>query len=110
MFLCHCEEYSDEAIPKKNTMFILTTYDISDDKRRNKICKTLKDFGERVQYSVFECNLTEQHLTKMLNKLLKIINEKEDSVRVYKICESCKKNVKIFGSGKISEDEEIYIV
>ena len=38
-------------------MFILVTYDIKDDKKRNKVCNILKDYGNRVQYSVFECYL-----------------------------------------------------
>ncbi len=30
-------------------MFVVVSYDIVDDRRRNKVCKTLKDFGARVQ-------------------------------------------------------------
>jgi CRISPR-associated protein Cas2 len=29
-------------------------YDVVDDRRRNRIFKLLKDYGRRVQYSVFE--------------------------------------------------------
>ena len=35
-------------------MHYTVAYDITDDKRRNKVAKILKDFGKRVQYSVFE--------------------------------------------------------
>ena len=38
-------------------MFYLVSYDIPDTKRRTKLAKTLEDFGDRVQYSVFECIL-----------------------------------------------------
>jgi CRISPR-associated endonuclease Cas2 len=39
-------------------VLILVSYDIPDDRRRTKLAHTLKDFGQRVQYSVFECLLT----------------------------------------------------
>jgi len=38
-------------------MLILVSYDVPDDRRRTKIAALLKDFGERVQYSVLECLL-----------------------------------------------------
>ena len=37
-----------------HSMFYLVTYDITDDQRRTKVAKILEDFGDRVQYSVFE--------------------------------------------------------
>ena len=40
-------------------MYFVVSYDISDDKRRTKIHNTLKSYGQRVQYSVFECDLTD---------------------------------------------------
>lgn len=39
-------------------MLYLISYDIAVDKRRTKIAKLLEGFGQRVQYSVFECDLT----------------------------------------------------
>ena len=39
-------------------MFILVSYDIPNDKRRLKVMKAVQDYGTRVQYSVFECELT----------------------------------------------------
>ena len=46
-------------------MFYLVSYDIPDDKRKTKLAKTIKDFGDRVQYSVFECLLNKSLLDKM---------------------------------------------
>ncbi|MDL1969102.1 MAG: CRISPR-associated endonuclease Cas2, partial [Deltaproteobacteria bacterium] len=42
---------------------------------------TIKDFGDRVQYSVFECLLDKNLLDKMTARIDKIIVEKKDSVR-----------------------------
>ena len=38
-------------------MYVVVSYDITNDRRRLKVMKTLEGFGERVQYSVFECRL-----------------------------------------------------
>lgn len=91
-------------------MFYLISYDIKDDKRRTKIAKALVDIGDRVQYSVFECIIDEKRLTKSMNKINKLILAKEDSVRVYSLCGDCVKKVKIYGTGRISEDEDLIII
>ena len=46
----------------KTTQFVLVCYDIPDDRRRTKVMQTLLDFGRRVQYSVFECDLKAKDL------------------------------------------------
>ena len=91
-------------------MLYLVTYDIPDDNRRLRLAKALKDFGERVQYSVFECLLDEKLAGAMLERVKKEIHEDEDRVRVYQLCEGCKKTVKIFGEGMLTEDQDVYIV
>lgn len=91
-------------------MFYIVSYDIADDKRRSKVAKTLKDFGERVQKSVFECLLDKENLQKMINKLEKCIKEDEDSIRIYQLCNECRQEIKIIGKGTVTEDEDVYIV
>lgn len=91
-------------------MFIAVCYDISDDKKRAKVAHKLKDYGIRVQKSVFECILNEEKLKEMIEIITKDIDEEEDTLRIYQICETCKKKIKIYGFGKLTEDEEVYIV
>jgi len=43
-------------------MLIVVSYDIPDDRRRLQLSKALKDFGKRVQWSVFECHLDDRQL------------------------------------------------
>ncbi len=90
-------------------MFCIVSYDISDNKKRTRVAKILLDYGTRVQYSVFECNLDDDLFKKMTSKILKVVS-KDDSVRIYAICAKCKATVKIFGSGKLTEDEKVYIL
>lgn len=66
----------------------LISYDVSSDKHRQKIAKTLLDYGERVQYSVFECDINEKELKRLISKLTKLI-ENSDSIRYYRLCSAC---------------------
>jgi len=86
-------------------MFFVISYDIKDDKKRTQVCNILKDFGNHVQYSVFECELNENEYNKMLSKVLPLIDESKDSLRIYSLYESCKKKIKVYGINKISEDD-----
>jgi CRISPR-associated protein Cas2 len=46
-------------------MFYVVSYDIPEDRKRDRASKTLLDFGARVQYSVFECILVlQRHFPK----------------------------------------------
>ena len=58
----------------------LVTYDISDDKRLRKVFQTLRGFGDHLQYSVFECQLTRTDLIRLRAELAQVIHHKEDQV------------------------------
>lgn len=90
-------------------MFYIVSYDIPNNKTRNKIAKIMLDFGARVQYSVFECNMDDKLLEKMTQKISKLISDK-DSVRIYALCGKCDKLVKILGTGEVSKDKDVYIL
>lgn len=90
-------------------MFYIVSYDIKNDKRRLKIAKTLLDYGSRVQYSVFECNLNEKQVQKLREKIDRLIEAREDTVRIYGLCETCRGRVTIHGTGVLTEDVEIYV-
>ena len=59
---------------------ILVCYDISADKRRDKVAKACESYGARVQFSVFECPLDELRLQQLKAELETIINRDEDQV------------------------------
>ena len=91
-------------------MFIVVSYDITNNKRRTKIAKIMLDFGARVQYSVFECNLTDKQIETMRKKIIHVISAEEDTVRFYALCAACKTRVEVHGTGKITEDEAFIII
>ncbi len=71
-------------------MIVLVSYDVStltkEGRRRlRRAARVCKDFGKRVQYSVFECSVTDTELVKLRAKLLDVIDEDEDSLRLYRL-------------------------
>ena len=94
----------------KDKSFWVISYDIKDDRRRTHIAKRLKDYGTRVQYSVFECILPDDKFQELIRRLKRFVKEEEDSIRFYRICEDCQRKIFIYGKGEITEDEEVYII
>jgi CRISPR-associated protein Cas2 len=90
-------------------MFVLVSYDIADDRQRNKVATLLEARGTRVQYSVFECNLTEVQLVGLKKKLAKFVKE-DDSIRFYRLCKECVERVEIIGTGEVTVERMYYIV
>jgi CRISPR-associated protein Cas2 len=80
--------------------FILVTYDIENDRRRTKIHKVLEGYGVAVQYSVFECFLSDQDYATLRHRLRKLMDSKHplDSVRYYRLCRSCVEKVDTDGN------------
>ncbi len=66
-------------------MFYIVSYDISSNKRRKKVADLLEGYGQRVQLSVFECELSDKQFKEMYQKLLKRIKHEEDNIRIYPV-------------------------
>lgn len=68
-------------------MLVLVTYDVSaqgDGPRRlRRVARAAKDFGQRVQYSVFECEVDPAQWTDLRARLLDAIDPDQDSLRFY---------------------------
>ncbi|MBN2010919.1 CRISPR-associated endonuclease Cas2 [candidate division KSB1 bacterium] len=91
-------------------MLLIVSYDIPDDKRRTKLAKKLCGFGKRVQYSVFECDLTLKQLAELKTTIKKIIHTDDDSVRIYKLCQTCADEITSYGPKLGWEEREVFIV
>jgi CRISPR-associated protein Cas2 len=78
---------------------ILVSYDISSNRLRGKIAKKLEDYGVRIQYSVFECDLSPKRYERLYGELAEMtIGIKDGSIRFYEICASCQKKMRLIGS------------
>lgn len=91
-------------------MFVVVTYDITDDRRRRRVHKIMKNFGTWQQYSVFECDISERSLARMRLLLRAEIDPREDSIRIYRMCEGCRVKVKVEGRGEVFEKPDVYVV
>lgn len=90
-------------------MLVLITYDIEKDRTRTRLAHRLKDFGRRVQYSVFEADITEHELPRLRRRLARVKLGEHDSIRLYRICGECKQDIQIWGIGEVTQDREYYI-
>ena len=66
----------------------VVSYDISDDRRRNKVYVLLLGAGDHAQYSVFFCELNDTELVQLRTRLRKEINEREDQVMIVDLGEA----------------------
>ncbi len=91
-------------------MLVLITYDVSTQdaagrSRLRKVAKECVNYGQRVQNSVFECILDASQLLIVRDRLVSLINEKEDSLRFYYLGNKYQTKVEHFGI-KTSYDAE----
>lgn len=96
-------------------MWVVVTYDVSTEtaegrKRLRKVAQVCKNYGQRVQRSVFECSVNQIQYERMKQRLLKQINEEEDSLRLYHMSEPRNKHVEEFGCWKVIDFGEPLIV
>jgi len=89
---------------------MLVLYDVPDARRRTRLAHALKDFGERVQYSVFKCRLKADALDKLSRRVKTLTDPKKDRVRIYRFCLNCEREIEIQGAGKVTEDPDLYVL
>lgn len=80
-------------------MRVVVSYDISNDKRRRKVAEIMEGYGYRVQYSVFECNLTKNQMAEMKRALRPLVKAREmDSVRFYPLPADAVELIQVMGN------------
>jgi CRISPR-associated protein Cas2 len=83
-------------------MWIIVAYDVRTDeakgrKRLRRVAQVCKDFGQRVQKSVFECQVDEMKYEELRRRLLREINDEEDNLRLYRLTEPREEHVETYG-------------
>jgi CRISPR-associated protein Cas2 len=102
-------------MPRPGRMEILVAYDVSTEttagrRRLRKVAQICLGFGQRVQNSVFECRVTEAQLEELEARLLDVIVEAEDRLRIYRLPGNREQFVRIYGSGPLYDLREPIIV
>ncbi|HRQ56400.1 MAG TPA: CRISPR-associated endonuclease Cas2 [Azoarcus taiwanensis] len=84
-------------------MMVLVSYDVSTtstsgQKRLRRIAKACRDYGQRVQYSVFEIEVDFAQWTFLKSKLCDLINPEQDSLRFYYLGKNWQSKVEHVGA------------
>jgi CRISPR-associated protein Cas2 len=84
-------------------MLVLVTYDVNvstreGQRRLRRISKACLDFGVRVQYSVFECEVDPAQWVQLKDQLLKLYEPTLDSLRFYMLGKRGVQKVEHFGA------------
>ncbi len=96
-------------------MLIIITYDVSTvtaagRKRLRRVAKVCESIGQRVQHSVFECKVDQMQLEALERRLLEEIEEKEDSLRLYRLTEPVDLHIKEYGKFRAIDFEGALVI
>lgn len=91
-------------------MLMLITYDVSTRdaagrRRLRRVARLCKDFGQRVQYSVFECQVEPAQWALLRARLMDEIDEQADSLRFYRLGANWRSRVEHAGKKKAYDPE-----
>jgi len=100
----------EKTTGRAKRQFVVVSYDIPDDRRRTKVCNLLKDYGQRVQYSVFECELRPEDLRRLKERLKPLLDLEEDDVRFYRLCQECRPKAVVWGPYKRQPPADYMVV
>ena len=84
-------------------MLVLITYDVNTETpegraRLRKVAKQCVNYGQRVQNSVFECNMDAAKCRQVKNILEEIIDKEKDSLRFYNLGDNYKRKIEHIGA------------
>jgi len=96
-------------------MLILVSYDVSTTdpegpKRLHKVAKACQNYGQRVQFSVFECILEPGQWARLKQRLIDLINKDTDSLRFYYLGSNWRRRIEHVGAKKTLDQEGPMVV
>lgn len=95
-------------------MMVVVSYDVAKDdngaRRLRRVAKACENYGQRVQYSVFECLVEPEQWMALRHKLRSLINEEFDSLRFYFLGANWKNRVEHIGAKKAMDPEGTMVV
>lgn len=96
-------------------MFVIVSYDVATDegdgqRRLRRVARACKDYGQRVQYSVFECIVDPAQWTMLKERLISEIDPEKDSLRFYYLGSNYKHRMEHIGAKPPVEQDGPLIV
>lgn len=95
-------------------MYLVVSYDVetktpAGKRRLRRVARACLDFGQRVQFSVFECSLGEQQWVVLRKRLLDAYDPKTDSIRVYFLGEDGSARIEHHGAKAIADPNDLLL-
>lgn len=78
-------------------MLRLIAYDVAHPKRLRRVATICQNYGIRIEYSVFECDLDDTLFELFWEQLRQAVDEAEDRLIVYRICANCEEHIRTIG-------------
>lgn len=96
-------------------MMVLVTYDVNTQdkagkRRLHRVAQACENYGQRVQYSVFECLVDPSQLARLKSTLMDRIDSDKDSLRIYYLGSNWKGRVEHIGAKKAYDPEGVLLV
>lgn len=96
-------------------MLILVAYDVSTcdkagERRLRRVAKVCQNYGQRVQKSLFECEVTDTSFAKLETDLLAEIDQKQDNLRLYRLTQPYERHIREYGSFRAIDFNDTLIV
>lgn len=96
-------------------MMVLVTYDVATSdrvgqRRLQKVAKTCQNFGQRVQNSVFECDVSMEQFVRLKSELMGLIDPSTDSLRFYFLGNNWKHRVEHIGAKAVTAMDDPLIL
>lgn len=89
---------------------MIVAYDIADPRRLAKIAKIMKDYGNRVQKSIFEISARGGVFNELRRRVEETIVPEEDGVKYFPVCQKCSGTVEIIGQGIFIDPDQEYTI
>ncbi|HDZ01907.1 MAG TPA: CRISPR-associated endonuclease Cas2 [Nitrospirae bacterium] len=95
-------------------MFVIVSYDVSTEgsgqRRLRRVARACQDYGQRVQYSIFECMVDPAQWTVLRQRLLDEIDPEKDSLRFYYLGSNWRRRIEHVGLKKSPDQDGPLIV
>jgi CRISPR-associated protein Cas2 len=91
-------------------MNMIVAYDIAHPRRLQRIAKIMKDYGLRVQKSIFEVDVSEYQFREMKRRAELEMVVEEDGVKFFPICGRCSDTVLTLGRGVKIEEQGSFLI
>ena len=91
-------------------MLYLVCYDISNPRRLRRAARILENFGIRIQKSFFQCEMGQKRMMELRDRVLEVVDVREDFFFIYPLCEDCSRKALTDGTGELVRLEAFEIL